>query len=74
MADLDLIVANDNGQVSQSLMVENRCVMTIKMPAIQALEYGYSIERAALSAYLDQIERQMADDKRNLEAVRRRHP
>jgi hypothetical protein len=68
-----VIVATDNGQVSQSLMVENRCVVTIKMPAIQALEFGYSIERAAMTAYLDQIEARLAESKQHLEAVKERH-
>lgn len=57
MSHLDMIVANDNGQVSQSLMVENRCVMKIKM-----------------TAYLDQIERRIAESKEHLEQVRERHP
>jgi hypothetical protein len=73
MADLDLIVANDNGTVTQTVMVHGRAALNISMKPLQALDIGHSILRAGFSAYLDQIEARLAESKQHLEQVRERH-
>jgi hypothetical protein len=74
MSTLDLIVANDNGQVTQTVMVHGRAALNIQMKPLQALDLGHSISRAGFSAYLDQIEKRIAESKEHLEQVRERHP
>jgi hypothetical protein len=73
VADLDLIVANDNGKVTQTVMVHGRAELNISMKPLQALDLGHSISRAGFSAYLDQIEAKLAESRQHLEQVRERH-
>ena len=69
MSELDLIVANDNGRVTQTVMVRGRAALNISMRPMQALDLGHSISRAGFSAYLDEIERQLAESRAHLKAL-----
>ena len=70
MSAADVIVASDLGRVTHTIMSGNRAALTVAMSPEAAIATAVDTYLAALHAPLDEIERQIAELKQDVERVK----